>query len=240
MPPDKTYPDDPSEANETPTPDEDQPVQMLKVEDLISGGGRAGPAYRLHALRKARYPSSRREAAEALDITEATLLAHETGAREFGRDSAVKYAAHFGVSAGFISYGEGAPIPVSGIIGPADGIHSYPDGTQHDGTVVAPPYPKHEALAALRVLGRGLGLAYRPGDVVYINKDRLEQPIDRKAVNGKECVVITGGGQRLLCEVVVSQDGNMVLLRYGGMPDLGTKVIAATPVLWIRRAQADD
>ncbi len=241
MPPDKRFPDDPTEVNETPTPDEDQPVNMLEVEDLpLAGNGRSRPAYRLHALRKARYPNSRREGAAALGITEATLLAHETGARTIGADSAVKYAAHFGVSAGFIMFGEGAPIPVSGIVGPADGVHTYHEGTQHDGTVIAPPYPKHEALAALRVLGRGLGVAYEPGDVVYIDREKLEQPIDRRAVNGRECVVVTAGGAQLLCRVVAGSGDGVVLLRYAGNPDLGIKIVAATPVLWIKRAQADD
>ncbi len=201
---------------------------------------RSGPAARLASLRKARYQTIS-DAATALGVAYEVFHSHETARRTISNDSAMKYGAHFGVQPGYIIFGEGAPIPVSGIIGPADSVHAYPPGgVEHDGMVVAPPYATPETLAAVRVLGRGLGVAYEPGDIVYYDNAKLGQPFDRRAINGRECIVMTVGGRRLLCRVMTGPNDRVVLLRYTGDPDLGVHIAAATPVLWIRRAQHDD
>lgn len=238
MRPDEAFPE---EAPEDRPSGKDHFLPDTEIEVPRAASAKDGPAARLKALRESRYTTPR-EAAAALGMSHDTYNSHETGSRGFNRDQAVEYATHFGVTAGYLMFGEGAPIPVTGIIGgqQADAIHTFRDGTQHNGHVLPPPYPRPDALAALQILGPGLGPAYVAGDVVYLDRTKLEAPIERRAVNGRESVVVTASGTQLLSRVAVRPDGHVVLLRYAGSPDLSSRIVAATPVLWIRRAQADD
>lgn len=196
--------------------------------------GEETPADRLRRLRVARGFSRPEHFSRTLpDVKVNTYYQHETGWRAVSPRTAQVYAPALGVDPGYLLFGTQLSVPVTGIVALGGLIIAPLDGDTR--LVARPPVEEATVIAALEVVESALWPAYSAGDCVYYDQAALDRPVDLRRVVGRECVVIAGG-QRKIRTVTMASDGSVVLVSHVHAPEPNVQLVAAAPVLWIRKA----
>lgn len=174
------------------------------------------PKDRLRLAREAAGYESPTDAARAFPrlINQNTLISNENGNRDLSRRAAEKYASVFGVSAGWLLYGEGEGPPKARIAKPerAGGIRrvtvsafvqagawtetwEWEDGDKYDVFIPEDDIFRGMRLFAAESRGLSMNKRYPEGSVIVFNdvQDTQEQPmpgkryvVERRRVSG-EC-----------------------------------------------------
>jgi phage repressor protein C with HTH and peptisase S24 domain len=142
---------------------------------------------RLEKARKLKY-RARTDAARAIGVPVSTYVSNENGTRAFGRERAVQYARHLGVSVDWLLSGRGEMQPANTGVsldvplvswvsaGPlvlADAVEEYADATR----VVGPDLDAGGDWIALEVDGDSMNKISPPGSIIFVNrKDRRLVP----------------------------------------------------------------
>lgn len=166
-------------------------------------------------------------------VNKNTYFSHESGHRALNAESAKRYAAIFSVTPQWLLYGselnDDGPVSIVGVIQSGAGGKIRPMAQ----SIVAPPVDQN-AMEGMLVEGNDLYPAYRDGDMVFTRK--LDQEgFDLNSVHGMECVVQTEAGDRFLRQVTAQADGRATLIGYNAPPVFNVAVVAAEPVLMVRR-----
>ena len=190
------------------------------------------PHERLQKARQDRGFATPSEAAEAFGWVQVTYIQHENGTREVSKEAAPKYAQAFGVTAGWILWGEpiavrgrGPKIRLAGRIGAGQEVRPIDDGFDS----VELNFP--EASEAFEVCGDSMLPVARDGDLVVASAPR---PL--RDVIGTECVVDLEDGRRFFKTVERGSAPNLfTLLSYNAEPLRDVRVAAAGPLLAVKR-----
>lgn len=172
-------------------------------------------------------------AAEAFGWPKATLTQHENGTRPLSRQAAVRYAAAFGVGAGWLLYGErgnkavkGPMVRFGGAIGAG---HQVIPSSDLDGEIEG--IIADEDAEAFEVVGDSQLPLARPGDVVFFGSPRPP-----KRLIGCECLVELTDGTRLFKTIENgSRAGLYDLVSYNALPIRDVEIVKAGPFLGVRR-----
>lgn len=187
---------------------------------------------RLIEARSRLYPGPT-AASRAFGWPKETLTQHENGTRPLSRKAAEKYAAAFGVGAGWLLYGDrsnkgskGPFVRFGGVIGagqqvfPSDQLDGTTEGTIAD-----------EDAEAFEVMGDSMLPLAQPGDVVFFGSPR---PPAR--LIGRECLVEMIDGMRLFKTIERgSRPGLFDLISYNASPLRDVEIVKAGPFLGVRR-----
>lgn len=188
---------------------------------------------RLIEARAKMFPDGPTAASRAFGWPESTLIQHENGTRPLTREGALRYAAAFGVGAGWLLYGEqgvrgkkGPLVRFGGIIGAGQQV--YPSD-QIDGTTVGGI--ADEDAEAFEVAGDSMLPLAQPGDTVFFGSPR---PPAR--LIGRECLVELIDGMRLFKTIERgSRAGLFDLISYNASPIRDVEIVKAGPFLGVRR-----
>lgn len=187
---------------------------------------------RLIEARSRLYPGPT-AASRAFGWPKETLTQHENGTRPLSRQAAERYAAAFGVGAGWLLYGDrsskgskGPFVRFGGIIGagqqvfPSDQLDGSTEGIVAD-----------EDAEAFEVKGDSMLPLAHPGDVVFFGSPR---PPSR--LIGRECLVELTDGMRLFKTIERgSRAGLFDLVSYNASPLRDVEIVKAGPFLGVRR-----
>jgi hypothetical protein len=184
---------------------------------------------------RARLYSGPTEAAKAFGWPKETLTQHENGTRPLSRQAAEKYAAAFGVGAGWLLFGDtgfkgmkGPPIRFGGAIGAGQMVvpSSDLDGTT-DGLI------SDQDAEAFQIVGDSMLPLARPGDIVFFGSPR---PPSR--LIGSECLVELVDGTRLFKTIERgSRPGFFDLVSHNASTIRDQEIVKAGPLIGIRRGR---
>lgn len=172
-------------------------------------------------------------ASRAFGWPKETLTQHENGTRSLSRQAAEKYAAAFGVGAGWLLYGDrsakgakGPMVRFGGAIGagqqviPSDHLDGMTDGLLAD-----------EDAEAFQIVGDSMLPLARPGDTVFFGSPR---PPSR--LIGEESLVELVDGTRLFKTIERgSRAGLYDLVSYNASTIRDVEIVKAGPFLGVRR-----
>ena len=193
------------------------------------------PFERLLSLRAASGIETAAEAARQIGTSVVTYQHHENGNRGISPRAASIYGRFYGVSGGVILYGEPPPhgVLVAGEVAAGGRIAGRMESARSLPWSVPAPVPASGNLHAL-VIGAGdLYPAYRAGDVVFYADTGA---VDPALIAGRECIVETAGGDRLLRLCHLDPAGTWTLHSYNLPPVHGVVLVTASPVLWVQRS----
>ena len=177
--------------------------------------------------------------AKAAKVSPVTFQMHESGRRPLTREALDRYSAAFGVSVGYLLTGEDLQpalrVPIVGIIGPG-GVVTVANLSGHNSvmTVMAPPQAT-KSLAAYRVASPGVWPALAQGDLVFFDNAAFAGPLNMPWMNGRECIVQTSDGRRLVRFVTHQKDNLATLIAHDGTAELDVALVSGARVLWIQR-----
>lgn len=205
------------------------------------------PAERLRWARKNRNISSMDAAAEALGIPAGTYRGHENGKRNFGKESARRYARFFHVPYDWLVYGRGSPqsdleqdnqtVPVVGSVEAGNQVMFLRDNLADidDLERVTPPAEVALDGRAVRVNGDQTGFYH--GDLVFFEEQVMGVALADSGLVGKECVVKTVPGQTWIRKLYRgSAPGLWNLISKGESPIMDAEVAWAARVQYVKRA----
>lgn len=187
---------------------------------------------RLIEARSRLYPGPT-AAARAFGWPKETLTQHENGTRPLSRQAAERYAAAFGVGAGWLLYGDrsnrgnkGPYVRFGGAIGAGHQVipSDHLDG-EIEGVIAT------DDAEAFEVVGDSQMPLARPGDIVFFGSPR---PPSR--LIGCECLVEMTDGTRLFKTLERgSRPGLYNLISYNALPIRDVEIVKAGPFLGVRR-----
>jgi hypothetical protein len=170
------------------------------------------PHERLGRLRLNAGFTSARGFALQHDVNETTYSCHESGRRAISPAAAAHYAALLGVPPSDILFSATPVVPVLGAVVDGGRISRGMAGTTNrvaiPSSVASPTAAYDPDTAAVVVATSRLAPALLPGDVVYYRRRKCG--IEANA-EGRQCVVQTAAGERLLCIPHRSKDGGWTL-----------------------------
>ena len=206
--------------------------QMVRLERANETAGQ-----RMERIRVACGYETAADAARAMGTSVTSYQHHENGTRGITPKMAKVYAKHFNVQAGYLLYGvdtSAVPVdvPIVGVIDEGGCILdriSIASGLPK--TTPAPPFVEGRLLA-LVVSCTDLHPAYRPGDCVFFD---LLQEVHDHSLDGRECIVDLGGGEKVMRVIHRQFNGHFMLLAYNGIAPQIRRIAGATPILWVQR-----
>ncbi|CAH1658571.1 HTH cro/C1-type domain-containing protein [Hyphomicrobiales bacterium] len=194
----------------------------------------SNPNERLKARRSDRGFTTAKEAAEAFGWPLSTYTQHENGTRPLSRKAAERYAAVYGVSAGWLLYGEkdaraardGPQVRFGGVIGAGQIVYPHDDIAASVSAVIG-----SEDGEAFEIVGDSMMPLAHPGDYVFFGLPRAPRDLI-----GRECIVELVDGKRLFKKLERgSRSGLYTLLSYNAEDIRDVEVVNAGPLLGVKR-----
>jgi len=223
-------------------------AQCVGDSDTLSRGREVGGRWvalpdqeRAARLRRARELAGFDTAADAarqFNWAYSTYGGHENGSRGIPSKKILTYATSFNVSAQWLlsglgeARGQSRRVRVEGTLG-MDGIVQDAGQKQQQEIVEEVEYPPGATgeYIAFKVEGNTNFPAFFGGDVIYASL-----PADPEQSIGRQCIATLRGGERRVCILARgAATGLFMLMSFNAAPLPDVEVIAAAPIVWIKR-----
>ena len=193
------------------------------------------PAERLRPLRISRGYASAADAARAMGLkTHVTYRQHESGTREISKKAGERYSRFYNVTFTQLLFGDRLHpqgfVNTVGIVVERGNIAEIPAGSSIPLRVAAPPMPL-PSLQALVIGDDTMYPRYQSGDVLYSLEPAAVWGDD---AHGRECIVHTQDGRRLVRIVTAQANGLHTLSSYTAAAEPDVQIIRLARVLWVQ------
>jgi len=218
------------------------PKTLATNHDAVIAGIPKTRGERLTFIRRQRGFVKLAPTARMIGVNPITMNHHERGLREITRQAAELYAGFFGVTAGYILFGEGLPeenfASIVGQIASGGRVNDMPviGSGEEVRRVAVPPMPwmaDNHQLEVYEVVGDDLYPVYFNGDVIVVQCN--DGPVSALDINGRECIVTTASGEKLLRLVKYEGEDHYTIFSPHAPPQFGVRLRAALPVRSIHR-----